>query len=122
MNLPPSKKRNRWLWIGIAIASVIWLTRASQSVVRLYTNAEIVQQREAELKRLEEEQQSLKHELGKVARPDYVEKMAREKLGFVREGEARIIFPESETAAAPSIGEAFVRVSNRSEWLRLFFY
>ena len=117
-----SRQRNRIVWIGIAIASLVWLVRAGQSVVRLYTNVDIVQQRELELKRLEEEYLVMKDELGKVARPDYVEKMAREKLGFVREGEARVIFPEDPTQEAGPSGESLVRVSNRDEWLQLFFY
>ncbi|MFO7167346.1 MAG: septum formation initiator family protein [Chloroflexota bacterium] len=91
--------------IGMVVLS-LWML--ASFVGQVITSAQLERRREAleaEIERIEAENAALEAEVAYAESPAYAERIAREQLGFAREGDTVILptFPEvTPTAAAPT--------------------
>lgn len=107
----------RLIFLLVGIVVIIGLFR---SVVDLWQKRGIVNEREAELRQLQEEQSALIAQLEEATSSAFVEKVAREKLGLVKEGEIVVIMDKTETGdRRQETGEQ--DLPNWKQWWRLFF-
>ncbi len=104
---------------------VIWLISlglclsASGTIVNHWQRKEIVRERERDLARLKEENRSLKLALEESKQESYVERIARDKLGLVKDGEIVVIMPENRRAMGD--GRTVDTGPNWRKWLNLFY-
>lgn len=107
----------RLLFLFVGVVVIIGLSR---SVVDLWQRRGIVNEREAELRKLQEEQRALTKQLEEATSSAFVEKVAREKLGLVKDGETVVIMDKTETRdKRQETGEQ--DLPNWKQWWRLFF-
>lgn len=71
---------------------------------------------------LEVKNKELKSKLKQIKSPEYVEKVARDKLGLAREGETVVVIPQEkiEAVLGTKKGEE-PRLPNPLGWLKVFF-
>ena len=81
--------------------------------------------KEADVRKLEEENQNLEKKVEEVTSDDYIEKQIRDKLGLAKEGEIVLVLPEPEVLKkfAPKIEEEeeILPDPNWKKWIKLFF-
>lgn len=108
---------NRFLTALIFLLSFYFIFSLSKSTYNLWQKAELV--KEAQEKRTKEEKKNteLKKKLQFTQSQEFVEKEAREKLGWTKPGEMIVVIPPFE--ATQSAIEA--ALPNWKRWLKLFF-
>jgi cell division protein FtsB len=77
------------LSLGLLLA-----VRLGGNIWRIVKSGERVKQAEVELQQAKTEQEELKKRLIEVQSPEFVEREARDKLGFGREGEIILVLPQ----------------------------
>lgn len=82
--------KKRWQWLIVVIGLVI-AARQSLAVWRLWKVGEQVQTAIGDLQQEEQKNRDLEKKLAEVDSPDFIEKEARDKLGYSREGETVVI-------------------------------
>lgn len=82
-------------WVVVVILGLM-AVRTGQNVVRLWRAGERVTEAEQSLAEARSENERLQARLTEVKSEEFIEKEAREKLGFGREGEVILILPEHE--------------------------
>lgn len=92
---------------------------AGRTIYQLWRRQDVLKSRESELIRLQDTNKILERTLQDMGSESYVEMMAREKLGLVREGETIVILQNSEFSTQNS--EQKVTRSNWRRWWGLFF-
>ena len=82
-----------------------------------------IQKSNLRLEKLELENEQLKHQGQIVQSPEFIEKEAREKLGFTKEGETVLILPENlrEKMGFNQPQVSSQEIPNWEKWRRLFF-
>lgn len=110
----------RLVIIGV---SAILVVNLSRSIWDLWRRRDILGERQAVLKRLEDENIRLKGELIYSESPFFVEQEARNRLGLGREGEAVILMPNDKFQMTNEKTEekTVVNLPNWKKWWRLFF-
>ena len=68
---------------------------AGRTVLELWKRRDVVRDREGELTRIREENKALGRTLQDMQGEEYVERIARDKLGLIRAGETVVIMPEA---------------------------
>ena len=107
------------LLVGLVVAYnlIIQIMEAAKSGERLSQAAETVYKLEAKNK-------ELKKKLSDIKSPEFIEEMARNKLGLSKEGETIVIIPEERLkqvmGASKSAQE--VRLPNWLGWLKGFWH
>lgn len=84
IKINPKKFLKRIGFIGFAVYVVITLVSQQGS---LSANAELAKEYERKIRFAQQEQEQLKEELAGVNTDEYLERMAREKLGMVKSNE-----------------------------------
>ena len=83
-----------------------------------------IEDKEADVRKLEEENQNLERKVEEVTSDDYIEKQIRDKLGLAKEGEIVLVLPEPEVLKkfAPKIEEEeeILPDPNWKKWIKLF--
>lgn len=104
------------LWV----ISLILCLSAGSTIINLWARRGIVSEREADLVRLQEENKTLEHALQDARGEQFVERVARDKLGMVKPGETIVIMPGS---ADSDRGEAKNKsnVAHWRQWWGVFF-
>lgn len=111
------KKRTiSWL---IIIICVYLIFTTLQAIVGLWRAQDKLTGREKELARLDAQQKELLKQKMVVESPEYLEKIARDKLGLSKPGEEVIIVPAELLAQAPK--KASDLTENWKRWWRLLF-
>lgn len=105
--------------IIIWAVSLVLCLSAGSTIAHLWTRRGVVQEREQELLGLQKENRDLKGSLKEAQGEAYVERIARDKLGMVRDGETIIIMPNQEPDTNIN-GENEI-VPNWKKWRRLFY-
>ena len=105
--------------IIIAVISLGLAVSAGRTIAELWQQKGRVGDRERELNRILTENKRLESQLADMKDPSYVERVARDQLGMVKEGEAIVMLPQGGSSAGISGGERTLPVWQ--QWLRLFF-
>lgn len=112
----------QYVFIVVGVLLSLLLIR---NIFNLVSSQDKIRQSQEKVAKLRDENERLRREKEQAQSPEFLEKIAREKLGLAREGETVVILPDEETlkklAPQPSedgLGEQF---PNWKLWLRLFF-
>lgn len=106
--------------ILVWVISLVLCLSAGSTIINLWARRGIVSEREADLVRLQEENKTLENALQDARGEQFVERIARDKLGMVKPGETIVIMPGStETAGGETKNKSNVALWR--QWLELFF-
>lgn len=105
-------------WVVVVILGLMTI-RTGQNVVRLWRAGERVTEAEKTLAEARAENDKLQDRLTEVRSDEFVEKEAREKLGFGREGEVILILPDQASDNNESGGEEGDK-PNWQKWWNLY--
>lgn len=89
----------------------IFSVRLATNVWRLWRAGDRIKQAEEEVKKQEQENQTLQKKLAEVQSPEFIEREAKDKLGLVREGEEIVVLPPQN-----SISNTQYPISNDPNW------
>lgn len=112
------ERRTQLRWIIWAISLILCLS-AARTILDLLKREDIVKNRAAELHRLQEQNAALQKSLSDMASDRFVEQVARNQLGLVKEGETVLILPD-QGASGSAIGPGETGPLWR-RWYRLFY-
>lgn len=87
--------------------------RQGSNIWHLYRSGEQVRLAEIAVQEAEEENQRLKERLIEIDNPEFIEKEAREKLGYAREGETILVLPQPDNQS-PFVAT----VDQRPSWMK----
>lgn len=87
--------------------------------MHLWARRGVVREREQELIALQKENRDLEGAFKETQGEAYVERMARDKLGMIRDGETIVIMPDRELNA--DSGNKAEAPANWKKWWRLFY-
>jgi cell division protein FtsB len=89
-----NKVMNKLLIIG----GIILAMRLGTNIYRIWKTGDRITESQTKLTQVQKKQEELKSQLAQVQTPEFVEKEAREKLGYGREGEVIVILPQNDSA------------------------
>lgn len=124
--------RSRFFRLIIVIFSLVTIFTLPGSIYTLWKRRDIVKVRQEDLSRVKQENERLKQELSQAETPEFIERVAREKLGMVKEGETLVLLPQRQSSVVSllprsNFGEAGQSsedkkdLPNWKKWWRLFF-
>ncbi len=90
--------------------------KLSFNIYRIWRTGDRITQAQVELDKTKKEQAELKQRLAEVQTPEFVEKEAREKLGYGKDGEIIVIVPQIE----PENREVEEQQENWQKWWNLY--
>ena len=105
--------------ISIVVLSLGLCLRAGTTIVDLWHRRDIMRVRQMELQKKAEENIKLKAKLEEIKQDEYVEKIARDTLGLVKDGEAIVILPQQDSGGSGRNGQKVI--PNWQKWWNLFF-
>ncbi len=108
----------------VTLVSLTLIVNLSRSIYSLWKKRDIVRQREEVLGKLKADSEELERKLTEAQSPEYVEKIAREKLGLAKEGETIVLVPnDKSTNLQMTNGEDKIQENepNWKKWWKLFF-
>lgn len=106
--------------VCILLVSLGLSVSAGRTIVDLWRRRDILRVREAQLAALVKQNEELTRKLSDVQSNAYVERVARDKLGFVKDGESIVIIPEA-TPGGSTAERKNGTLSNWQRWWNLFF-
>mgnify|MGYP001611005991 CR=1 FL=1 len=113
------KLKKNWIYWGMVVVGGAVAVRQGVSVLRLWKSGERIQEVQAEVKLAEEENRKLEERLAEITSPEFVEREAREKLGYGREGETMLIVPDQNANLRPQIPNTD-QEPNWRKWWKLY--
>lgn len=95
----------------------------SQSIWDLKKNEESLKNTKAEYEQAQKLNENLKEDLESKSKPEFAEKEAREKLGYVKEGEVAVVVEEKKKEVNPEEEKRkeFEKLPNPDKWFEMFF-
>lgn len=105
-------------FFGALILGLIILFNLSSSLPDLISKSKKVEKEKEKLEALQRENEKLRTEIEQKKNQEFVEKEAREKLGFTKEGETLIVIPKEEPQKKESKPQ---EESNWRKWTNLLF-
>lgn len=113
--------KNRWVRLAVRVGGIVLLIALAQSVLSLWNKKDIVAERQQVLRQLEQENQKLKDKLAESQTPGFIERVARETLGLVKEGETMVIIrPITQSDQSDQL-KTEENIPNWKKWWGLFF-
>lgn len=106
-------------WI-IIIIGVVLIINISRSIYDLSTRSQLVNNAHERLMEVQEKNAILREEYRRVQSNEYIEKVAREKLGLGKEGETVYILPKTKIDQIPEENKEENKVPIWRQWLSLF--
>lgn len=98
--------KNKLLNWLIIIVGLILIVNISRSILDLSGRNKIVEEAELRVNKKEEENAILRDKYYEVTRDEYIEEVAREKLGLGKEGEVVVVLPKSIKEDDSILGQA----------------
>ncbi len=108
----------KWSWL-IVIGGVLIAAKQGVSVWHLWKSGEQVHLAQSQLQQEQAKNQELKKRLAEVDNPQFIEKEARDKLGYAKEGETILVLPQS-SQLEPSFAGATDGRPNWRKWWDLY--
>lgn len=107
----------------IIIAGVFVIVNLTRSINELLHAGDRIKEIEYQVNQLKQRNNQLKKQLAEVQSPQYLEKIARDKLGLAKEGETVVILPQNSSIESRQTSSAEVEknLPNWQKWRRLFF-
>jgi cell division protein FtsB len=109
----------KWLSWAVLILGVILLVRVGGNVMRLRKAGNMVEETATEVKKAEKENEDLQKKLSEVQTPEYMEREAREKLGYGKPGEIVLVMPNEDAPPSSKASEGLR--PNWLVWRKLYF-
>lgn len=103
----------------VLAGGIITVARLGGSVYQLWQKRGIIQTRQVALDQAKAENQRLKASLDEAQSPFFVERVAREQLGLVKEGEVVVLMEKPGTSAGA--GQKARLQPSWKLWWKLFF-
>ena len=113
--------KSRLFHLIVTLISLVMVVGLSRGIYALWKKKDIVSERQEALAKLEREQQELKQKLEEAQSPEFIERMARENLGFIKEGETIVLMPNDKWPMLNEEGQPQENIPNWKKWWRLFF-
>lgn len=111
--------RNRWFKLVIFLISLAIVVTAPRQLYEMWQRRDILRERQEVRDRLAAENEALKRELSEAETPEYVEKVARENLGLIKEGETIVLMTNNQSPISNE--NALEDIPSWKKWWRLFF-
>lgn len=105
--------------IILAVVSLGLSISAGRTILELWQRRDIVRVRERELSRLQQDNLQLEKKIGDMKSESYVERIARDQLGMIKEGETIVMLPENASFSGTQSTQNIM--SNWRQWWGLFF-
>lgn len=105
------------LYLLILLILIVLISNLTRSIFDYYTADGRLKKREEKLENLKKTQSKLKAGLEEVKSPEFVEKEARNKLNFTKEGEYIVILPKLTSDLTPTPAPS---LQNWEKWRNLF--
>jgi cell division protein FtsB len=102
----------KFIRILIVLFGFVLVFRTGSNVWRLYKTGDRVANAREKLAKVTRENEELKQKAEEVNDPEYMEKLAREKLGYGYEGEVVLVMPEEQVES----GKLKVENENIPNW------
>ena len=112
--------QNRLVRLVASVGAVALIVSMAGSVWTVWQKGDIVRERRDSLAKLKAESRDLQKKLAETQRPEFVERVAREKLGLVKPGETVVLVEKSRQPSVLS-GQQEISVPNWKRWWKLFF-
>lgn len=109
------------LFIITIIASVLIINNLAHSIYDLWHKKDLIGKAEQELIRQKQENIRLKSELSYVESREFIEKEARNKLLWVKQGEQQVLVPQDLIKGHESSEQENKEEANWKKWWELFF-
>lgn len=113
-----SQQGNRLVWIVWIISFILCLS-AGRTIIDLLHRRDIVNVRKLELQQKQQQNKTLEQSLSDMKSEGYIERIARNQLGLVREGETMLILPDQSASNSSEQTEAIGPLWR--QWFHLFF-
>jgi len=110
---------NKYFRFGVFIVSLGLCLSAGATTLNMWRRRDHVLTRQHDLTVLTQENQVLQQQLKEAKSPEYLERVARDKLGLVKDGETIVLLPQlhQNTVSGKDIDD----VPNWKKWWSLFF-
>lgn len=105
--------------IAVALISLGLAISAGRTIVELWQRRDVVGVRKQELTKIQAENNTLQDKLKDMGSDAYVERVARDQLGMIKEGETIVMLPEG--AIRGRGGSEEKNMPNWKKWWSLFF-
>ena len=113
--------RSRGFKLIIFFISLGAIVTAPRSLFEMWQRRGLLQERQEVRDVLASKNEELKRELAQAQTPEYIEEVAREKLGLVKEGETIILMPNNQSTISNESQIQEDYIPNWKKWWRLFF-
>lgn len=113
------EKRKWWRWVIVGVGLVM-AVRQGVSVVRLWKTGRVVEEAKTQVEKESRENERLKEKLAEVSSPEFVEREAREKLGYGKAGETLLVLPNQNSAQNAEKSAQDKEDPNWRKWWRLY--
>lgn len=111
---------NKIVQILVFFVSLVLCLSAIGTILDLWHRKDILSTRQHDLAVITQENQALERQLSDARGSDYVERIARDKLGMVKDGESIILLTPGLRSSSQS-GEVVDSGSNWQKWWQLFY-
>ncbi|NCN58713.1 hypothetical protein COW99_05420 [Candidatus Roizmanbacteria bacterium CG22_combo_CG10-13_8_21_14_all_38_20] len=106
-------------WI-IIIIGIVLIVNLSRSIIDLSTRSQLVNKAQERLHEVQEENALLREEYQHIQSREYIEEIAREKLGLGKAGETAYVIPQSKSDRSLNEKNMKAEIPIWREWLNLF--
>ncbi len=115
--------RSRPFRLIILAVSLFVIFTLPRSIYTLWKRKDIVKDHQKTLEQVKRENEQLKRDLAEAETPEFIERVAREKLGMLKDGEAIVLLPSTESAIMVQTNELnpTENFPRWKQWWRLFF-
>ena len=117
--MPMQPSPLRIVRIAVTLISLGLAVSAGRTIIELWQRRDVVSVRERELKKVQSENDALERKLKDMAGDAYVERVARDQLGMVKEGETIVMLPEGK--ADKEKNGLLQDLPNWKKWWQIFF-
>ena len=108
-------------FLAAIIGLLFIINNQTRSLYDLWQKKDLVLNTQKELEYLKNENKKLKSELSYAQTDEFIEKEARDKLLFVKEGEQQVLIPKEAVERQAQEQEIRVPKPNWKKWWELFF-
>jgi cell division protein FtsB len=88
--------KNKVINWSIIVVGLLLIINLSRSIYDLSQKNRIVEEAEEQVKKAETENAKLREQYREVRKEEYIERIAREKLGLGKEGEVVVVLPNND--------------------------